>query len=67
VNEDAWAKMFFEAKPGILYKKDVYAEMKAAVQKRKDARAKQSRMRGCLPRGVDVRHEAAQVSSRAAI
>lgn len=56
VNEDAWAQMFFDAKPGVLYKKDDYAKMKAAAQKRRDARAKKiSDAVNACHEGVDVK------------
>jgi hypothetical protein len=39
VNKEAWTKMFWDAKPGTLYKKEVYDEMKAEKAVRAEARA----------------------------
>lgn len=59
VDERKWAQMFFDGKPGTLYKKDVYAQMKAEAaarkQARKEAREKQIAdiMRACHE-GIEV-------------
>jgi hypothetical protein len=59
VDKEAWTKMFWDAKPGILYKKEVYDQMKAEkaarAKVRADARAKKiaDTVNACRD-GVDV-------------
>lgn len=59
VNEQEWAKMFFDAKPGLLYRKDDYAKVKAEALRRGDAAKERRRkvseaMQACRE-GIDVK------------